>query len=126
MAPVWPAPVRDAIRGARRRPWLGWAAMRIFVAGASGVIGVRLLPLLVADGHVGAAMTRSPGKAALLAALGAEPVVCDVFDAAGLAVAVARFRPGLVMHQLTDLPDDAADIARLGGRNDRIRTEGTA
>src|SRR6201994_3650291 len=117
MAPVWPAPVRDAIRGARRRPWLGWAAMRIFVAGASGVIGVRLLPLLVADGHVGAA---------LLAARGAEPVVCDVFDAAGLAVAVARFRPGLVMHQLTDLPDDAADIARLGGRNDRIRTEGTA
>jgi nucleoside-diphosphate-sugar epimerase len=99
--------------------------VRIFVAGASGVIGVRLLPLLVADGHAVAAMTRSPGKTALLAGLGAEPVVCDVFDAAGLAQAVARFRPDLVMHQLTDLPDDAADIARLGRRNDRIRTEGT-
>ena len=99
--------------------------MRIFVAGASGVIGVRLLPLLVADGHVVAAMTRSPGQAGLLAGLGAVPVVCDVFDAAGLAQAVARFAPDLVIHQLTDLPDDAADIARLGDRNDRIRTEGT-
>ena len=55
--------------------------MRIFVAGASGVIGVRLVPLLVADGHVVAGMTRSPGKAGLLRELGAQPVVCDVFDA---------------------------------------------
>jgi uncharacterized protein YbjT (DUF2867 family) len=56
--------------------------MRIFVAGASGVIGVRLVPLLVAAGHDVAAMTRSPGKVAALNALGAEPVLCDVYDAA--------------------------------------------
>ena len=99
--------------------------MRTFVAGASGVIGVRLVPLLVADGHVVAGMTRSPDKAGLLRELGAAPVVCDVFDAEALAGALASFGPEVVFHQLTDLPDDAGDIARLGGRTDRMRTEGT-
>ena len=99
--------------------------MRIFVAGASGVIGVRLVPLLVADGHVVAGMTRSPDKADLLRELGAAPVVCDVFDADAFAGALASFGPEVVFHQLTDLPDDAGDIARLGDRNDRMRTEGT-
>ncbi|HET9682232.1 MAG TPA: NAD(P)H-binding protein, partial [Candidatus Limnocylindrales bacterium] len=55
--------------------------MRIFVAGATGVIGIRLVPRLVAAGHVVAGMTRTPSKAALLRELGAEPVVCDVYDA---------------------------------------------
>ncbi len=49
--------------------------MRIFVAGASGVIGIRLVPGLVAAGHVVAGMTRTPSKGALLRDLGAEPVV---------------------------------------------------
>ena len=56
--------------------------MRVFVAGASGVIGVRLIPLLAADGHAVAGMTRSAAKADLLRELGALPVVCDVFDIA--------------------------------------------
>jgi nucleoside-diphosphate-sugar epimerase len=99
--------------------------VRIFVAGASGVIGIRLVPLLVADGHTVAGMTRSPGKAGELGELGAEPVVCDAYDAGALARAVAGFGPDVVFHQLTDLPDDAGDIERLGGRNDRIRSEGT-
>jgi len=99
--------------------------VRIFVAGASGVIGVRLVPLLAADGHVVAGMTRSPGKAGLLRELGAAPVVCDVYDADAVAGALASFGPEVVFHQLTDLPDDAGDIARLGDRNDRMRTEGT-
>ena len=99
--------------------------MRIFVAGASGVIGVRLVPLLVADGHVVAGMTRSPGKAGLLRELGAEPVACDVFDAGALTHAVSKFGPDVVFHQLTDLPDHAGDVAAFGDRNDRIRTEGT-
>jgi nucleoside-diphosphate-sugar epimerase len=67
--------------------------VRIFVAGATGVIGIRLVPLLVADGHAVAGMTRSPEKAETLRALGAEPVVCDVFDADALRDAVARSRP---------------------------------
>lgn len=99
--------------------------MRIFVAGASGVIGVRLLPLLVAAGHKVAAMTRSPEKIAGLRALGAEPVLCDVYDADALRVAVIQFRPDAVMHQLTDLPDDAEKIPELGPRNDRMLREGT-
>lgn len=99
--------------------------MRIFVAGASGVIGVRLIPLLVAAGHAVAGMTRSPEKAGLLAGLGAEPVVCDVFDAAALTQAITAFRPDVVMHQLTDLPDDVSRLGEFGGRNARVRSEGT-
>jgi nucleoside-diphosphate-sugar epimerase len=99
--------------------------MRIFLAGASGVIGVRLLPLLVGAGHEVAGMTRSPGKLDGLKALGAEPVLCDVYDADALQAAVVRFRPDAVMHQLTDLPDDAAKIPEAGARNDRMRSEGT-
>jgi nucleoside-diphosphate-sugar epimerase len=72
--------------------------MRIFLAGASGVIGVRLIPLLVADGHEVAGMTRSLQKANAVRDLGAEPVVCDVFDASRLNELVGAFAPDLVMH----------------------------
>jgi nucleoside-diphosphate-sugar epimerase len=99
--------------------------VRIFLAGASGVIGVRLIPLLVSDGHVVAGMTRSPQKVEALRELGAEPVVCDVFDASALTEAVEAFRPELVMHQLTDLPDEVDRIPEFAARNNRIRTEGT-
>ncbi len=99
--------------------------MRIFLAGASGVIGVRLVPLLVDAGHDVAGMTRSPEKADQLRALRAQPVVRDVYDADGLRDAVVRFKPDAVMHQLTDLPDDASQISEFGERNDRMRTEGT-
>ena len=99
--------------------------MRIFIAGASGVIGIRLVPLLVADGHTVAGMTRSPDKAGQLRDLGADPVICDVFDRDALIRAVAAFRPDVVFHQLTDLPDREDEIAAYGDRNSRIRTEGT-
>jgi nucleoside-diphosphate-sugar epimerase len=99
--------------------------VRIFVAGATGVIGVRLVPLLVASGHTVAGMTRSPQQAGLLRELGAEPVTCDVFDLAALTQALESFGPDVVFHQLTDLPDDEADLASFSGRNDRIRGEGT-
>jgi hypothetical protein len=99
--------------------------MRMFVAGASGVLGIRLLPRLVAAGHQVAGMTRTPAKIAELEVLGAEPVLCDVYDADALRAAVVRFRPDAVMHQLTDLPDDAAKIPEAAARNDRMRREGT-
>jgi nucleoside-diphosphate-sugar epimerase len=99
--------------------------MRIFLAGASGVIGIRLLPLLVADGHVVAGMARSPRKVAELESLGAEPVVCDVYDAEALTAVVGAFGPDTVMDQLTDLPDDASKIPQLAARNDRMLSEGT-
>ena len=100
--------------------------MRIFLAGATGVIGTRLIPLLVEEGHVVAGMTRSAERASLVRDLGAEPVICDVYDLAALTTAMTGFRPDVVLHQLTDLPDDASDIPRLAGRNQRMRDEGTA
>ena len=99
--------------------------VRVFLAGATGVIGVRLVPLLCEQGHVVAGMTRSPEKTSLLSSLGAEPVVCDVFDATALEDAVTRFAPDAVMHQLTDLPDRVEDLAQAADRNDRMRREGT-
>ena len=99
--------------------------MRIFVAGATGVIGRRIVSLLAARGHDVAGMTRSARNTAALHALGAEPVVCDVFDAARLAEVIIGFAPDLVVHQLTDLPDDVGRIREAGGANARIRREGT-
>lgn len=99
--------------------------MRVFLAGATGVIGVRLVPLLVAAGHDVTGMTRSPDKAEGLRRLGADAVVCDVFDADGLSAAVAAARPELVLHQLTDLPDDRARLPQAQALNARIRREGT-
>lgn len=89
------------------------------------MIGARLLPLLLAAGHQVAAMTRSPQKANELRALGAEPVVCDVFDAPALEDAVVSFRPDAVLNELTDLPDDAALIGDFREATARIRREGT-
>jgi hypothetical protein len=57
---------------------------------------------------------------------GGTPVVVDVYDVEALTAAVVEARPDLVMHQLTDLPDDAADIPARAAANSRIRTEGTA
>lgn len=99
--------------------------MRIFIAGASGVIGVRLVPLLVAGGHTVAGMTRSPQKADMLAELGAQPVVCDVFDAGALTQAVTTFGPDVVLDQLTDLPDRAADLPGFAERSNRMLVDGT-
>jgi nucleoside-diphosphate-sugar epimerase len=99
--------------------------MRIFLAGASGLIGSLVVPLLVDQGHEVAGMTRSPEKAKKLLELGAEPVVCDVYDADKLSDAVVGFEPELVMHQLTDLPDDLKRLALYIRRNNRIRTVGT-
>lgn len=99
--------------------------MRVFLAGASGVIGLRLVPLLVAAGHEVAGMTRKPEKASLLEELGAEPVVCDVFDLDRLIQAVVAFGPDIVLDELTDLPDDTARISEFRYANARIRREGT-
>jgi nucleoside-diphosphate-sugar epimerase len=99
----------------------------LFLAGASGAIGRRLAPLLVADGWRVTGTTRSSEKADLIRRLGAEPVVVDVFDAEALAKAVASVRPEVVIHQLTDLPPglDPSKMPEAVVRNTRIREEGT-
>jgi nucleoside-diphosphate-sugar epimerase len=97
--------------------------MRVFLAGASGVMGRRLVPLMVAAGHTVAGLTRSqPGA---VAALGAEPVVADALDPDGLPDAVQAFRPDVVLHQLTSLPDARKELEAAADANFRIRTEGT-
>jgi nucleoside-diphosphate-sugar epimerase len=99
--------------------------MRIYFAGASGVIGGRLVPLLVAAGHTVGAMTRSAEKATRLASIGAEPIVCDVFDRPALTRSVRAFSPDLLLHELTDLPDDLESLPTDSLLNARIRSEGT-
>jgi nucleoside-diphosphate-sugar epimerase len=101
--------------------------MRIFVAGASGAIGRRLMPLLLKAGHDVTGMTRISTVARELEAAGVRPAVVDVFDAAALKCTVTDARPEIVIHQLTDLPRvlDEAQLAAAYPRNARIRTEGT-
>jgi nucleoside-diphosphate-sugar epimerase len=102
--------------------------LRIFLAGATGAIGRKLIPLLLADGHSVTGTTRSPKKAAELEARGVKPVVIDVFDADRLRDAVVAARVEIVIHQLTDLPQvlDPAQMAVSRQRNSRLRIEGTA
>lgn len=96
----------------------------MFLAGASGVIGRRLIPLLVGAGHTVGGMTRTPGNAPVIAELGAEPVVCDVYDRDALIAAITAFAPDLILNELTDLPDDLESLAEARPRNARIRVEG--
>jgi nucleoside-diphosphate-sugar epimerase len=69
--------------------------MRIFLAGATGVIGSRLTPVLVQRGDTVAGMTRSPEQTEMLKDFGAEPLVCDIYDADSLSKAISAFRPDL-------------------------------
>jgi 2-alkyl-3-oxoalkanoate reductase len=101
--------------------------MKVFVAGASGVIGRRLVPMLVERGHDVTAMTRSPEKADEIRAMGAAPAIRDVFDAEGLRAEIAGAAPDAIVHELTDLPQnvDPRKAAEQLEGNDRIREEGT-
>jgi nucleoside-diphosphate-sugar epimerase len=100
--------------------------MRVFVAGASGVIGRPLVLALLAAGHEVTGMTRKPDRADEIKAAGAAAVVCDVFDSQALNAAVEAASPEVVVHQLTALPPDL-DPRRKGvyAATSRIRTEGT-
>ncbi len=102
--------------------------MRVFLAGATGVIGRRLLPLLLAEGHQVTGMTRSSERVEQLRAAGAEAVVADAFDAEELRRVVAEARPDAVIHQLTSIPPriDPRKMQRDFATNDRLRSEGTA
>jgi nucleoside-diphosphate-sugar epimerase len=100
---------------------------RIFIAGATGAVGRPLTRLLVSDGWQVVGITRKADRAAELRAMGAEPVVVDVFDAEQLRAAVVSAQPDIVIHQLTDLPPglDPAQMELGRARNARIREEGT-
>jgi nucleoside-diphosphate-sugar epimerase len=93
--------------------------MHILLAGATGVVGRKIVPLLAADGHKVTGLTRSPARAAALRALGAEPLVADVLDRTALVAAVRAAAPEVVVHQLTDLADANLEA------NARLRVIGT-
>jgi nucleoside-diphosphate-sugar epimerase len=101
--------------------------VRVFLAGASGVIGRRLLPPLISAGHQVTGMTRSEERGEAIRALGGEPVIADALDQPAVAAAVQQARPDAVVHQLTSLPRriDPRRMERDLELNDRLRSEGT-
>jgi nucleoside-diphosphate-sugar epimerase len=101
--------------------------MRVFVAGATGVIGRRLVPLLIADGHQVTGMVRSPQRIDAVRAMSAEPAIADALDAEAVRTAVSDARPDAVIHELTSLPPriDPRKLERDFALNDRLRSEGT-
>jgi nucleoside-diphosphate-sugar epimerase len=101
--------------------------MRVFLAGATGAIGTRLVPQLVERGHEVAGTSRSSEKADGLRALGAEPVVLDLLDPRAVREAVAAARPEAIVHQATALSglSDFKHFDRSFAETNRLRVEGT-
>lgn len=99
--------------------------MRVFVAGATGVLGKPLLPRLRAAGHEVTGTTRRPERAEAIRAAGAEAAVCDVFDAEALRAAVLAAEPEAVVHALTALPSRIVPRRDYLAPTNRLRTEGT-
>jgi nucleoside-diphosphate-sugar epimerase len=100
--------------------------MKVFVAGASGTIGQRLLPQLVAAGHEVVGMTRSPDKASEVTEFGAQPVVVEGLDEQGVRAAVRAAEPEVVIHQLTALSGvtNLRNFDKAFALTNRLRTEG--
>ncbi|HUA43932.1 MAG TPA: NAD(P)-dependent oxidoreductase [Solirubrobacteraceae bacterium] len=106
--------------------------MKVFVAGASGVLGRALVPQLVARGHDVVGMTRSASKQELVRSLGARPVVADALDPDAVAQAVASAEPEVIVHELTALSGKLSmtemrhpDRSSLAIMTNRLRIEGT-
>ncbi len=101
--------------------------MKIFVAGATGVVGRRLVPLLVRAGHEVVGMSRSAERAEALESFGVRGVVGDVFDPRGLADLLAEIRPETVVYQVTDIPRalDPGKTEEQFAANVLVRSVGT-
>ena len=101
--------------------------MRVFVAGASGAIGSRLVPQLVDRGHNVIASSRSPDKTEQLRALGATPITLDLLDPRAVRDAIREARPDAIVHQATALTDVrfSKSLDRGFVQTNRLRTEGT-
>jgi nucleoside-diphosphate-sugar epimerase len=101
--------------------------VKIFLAGATGAIGRRLIPLLTNAGHFVSGTTRDADKVPALKRTGAQAIVLDVFNQRALHDAVARVKPDVIIHQLTNLPKvfEPAQLAAMLNENARLRVEGT-
>lgn len=100
---------------------------RVFVAGATGAIGKRLVPQLVDSGHDVVAMTRSATKAQALRRQGIETVVADGLDRGAVIDAVTRTEPEIVIHEMTGLSGvtNIRNFDKQFAATNRLRTEGT-
>ena len=102
--------------------------MKVFVAGATGAVGKRLVPLLIARGYEVVAMTRSSQHVEALRAAGAEPVVADALDRTAVMRAIQRAEPEIIIHQLTALTG-VKNYKKFDAEfalTNRLRTEGTS
>jgi nucleoside-diphosphate-sugar epimerase len=101
--------------------------VRVFVAGASGAIGTRLVPQLIDRGHEVIGTFRSPGNGERVRALGAEPVPLDLLDASAVRKAVFETEPEAIIHQATALAGVrfGRSLDRPFGPTNRLRTDGT-
>jgi nucleoside-diphosphate-sugar epimerase len=100
--------------------------MRILVAGATGAVGRRLLPLLVSAGHSVVGLTRTPEKTGMIRSAGAEAAVADGLDAASVRAAVTAAKPDVIVDEMTDLKAaDYGNFDRSFAGSNRLRTEGT-
>lgn len=99
--------------------------MRVFVVGATGVLGRRVVPRLTASGHEVVALARSEAKATELRAAGATPVTFDLFDPQQVHGAMRAAKPQVVMNLATHIPP-SEQMAKPGAwsENDRIRSDG--
>lgn len=102
--------------------------MRVFLAGASGAIGRRLVPLLVSTGHQVVGTTTTPTKIDQLTRLGAEAIQLDLLDAVATSRAIADAKPDVIVHQATALANLGKSSRNLGkafAATNRLRTMGT-
>src|SRR5689334_12312810 len=101
--------------------------MKIFVAGASGAIGKRLVPLLVSNGHQVVGSTRTPDKTGAIRSQGAEPAVLDGLNRDDVMKAVVSSRPDVIVHQMTALASmrSLKNFDKEFAVTNRLRTEGT-
>jgi 2-alkyl-3-oxoalkanoate reductase len=101
--------------------------MRVFVVGASGAVGTRLVAQLIEGGHEVTGTHRSPDKAEALRGLGAEPLLLDALDARAVQEAVATAKPDAIVHQATALTGArfSKDLDRTFAQTNRLRREGT-
>ena len=101
--------------------------MRIFVAGASGALGSRLVPQLIDAGHDVIGTHNSPSSAELLRTLGAKPVMLDLLDAGAVRRAVLENEPEAIVHQATALANMkwSRNFDKVFARTNELRTKGT-
>jgi 2-alkyl-3-oxoalkanoate reductase len=100
--------------------------MRIFVAGATGAVGSRLVPRLVAAGHSVVGLTRAPEKAEAVRRVGAEAAVGDGLNRAAIVAAVVGAKPEVIVHEMTSLraATDLRRVDRAFAVTNRLRTQG--